>query len=360
MLKLSLRDLRAHVGRYVLTFLAVDHRRRVRGRGHHAHRHDRAHARRPVRRAQPRHRRGRARRRPVRARPRVRRRRRSGPASRPSWPTRWPRSTGVAAAEGYLQGFTRPIGPDGVPYGNPTFGFPTIGTNWGVVDELNPFDIVRGPRAPRARTRSRSTSARSTRPATRSATSPAFQTASGVSSAQIVGVARFGTSDSPGGASITLFDNDTAQMLLAGPGEVDQIVECWPRPGSRRRRPGTRWPTPSPAGDVEVVTGDDAHRGDPGHRAGDVHRGAHVPARVRPHLGAGRDVRDLHELLVHRGPAAAAGGPAAGHRRRAGPGADLGGARVAGRRGGGVAASATGSGRGAGAGRWRGRSCRGR
>ena len=51
---------------------------------------------------------------------------------------------GVAAAEAYLQGYTRPIAPDGSPIGNPTFGAPTIGTNWGEVDDLNPFDIAEG------------------------------------------------------------------------------------------------------------------------------------------------------------------------------------------------------------------------
>src|SRR4029453_17864122 len=51
---------------------------------------------------------------------------------------------GVAAAEGYVQGYARPIGSDGRPYGNPDFGAPTIGTNWGVVDELNPFELVDG------------------------------------------------------------------------------------------------------------------------------------------------------------------------------------------------------------------------
>ena len=41
---------------------------------------------------------------------------------------------GVAAVEGTVQGYARPIGPDGEPYGNPTFGAPTIGMNWSKVD----------------------------------------------------------------------------------------------------------------------------------------------------------------------------------------------------------------------------------
>ena len=72
------------------------------------------------------------------------------------------------------------------------------------------------------------------------------QTASGVHEAQIVGIARFGTSDSPAGASITLFDADTAQMLLAGPGQVDQVPVV-AEPGVAPAACGTPWPRRSAA-----------------------------------------------------------------------------------------------------------------
>lgn len=54
---------------------------------------------------------------------------------------------GVAAAEAYVQGYTRPIDKEGEPYGNPNFGAATFGASWGTVDELNPFNVVDG-RAP--------------------------------------------------------------------------------------------------------------------------------------------------------------------------------------------------------------------
>ncbi len=162
---------------------------------------------------------------------------------------------GVAAAEGYLQGFARPIGPDGVPYGNPTFGFPTLGTNWGVVDELNPFDIVDG-RPPEGPDEIAFDKRTMDETGYRVGDIASFQTASGVSSAQIVGVARFGNSDSPGGASITLFDNDTAQMLLAGPGEVDQ-VSVLAEPGVSQAQARDAVADALAGQDLEIVTGSD-------------------------------------------------------------------------------------------------------
>ena len=130
---------------------------------------------------------------------------------------------GVVAAEGYLQGYARPIGPDGTPFGNPTFGAPTIGTNWGVVDELNPFDIVEGrpPEGPDELVFDKRTVDET---GYRVGDTASVQTAAGVTTAQLVGVARFGDTDSPGGAAITLFDNDTAQSFLALPGQVDTIA----------------------------------------------------------------------------------------------------------------------------------------
>src|SRR5512135_3687714 len=56
---------------------------------------------------------------------------------------------GAAAAEGSVLGYTRLIGKDGTPIGNPSNGAPTLGGNWGTVQALNPFHLVAG-RAPQA------------------------------------------------------------------------------------------------------------------------------------------------------------------------------------------------------------------
>lgn len=130
---------------------------------------------------------------------------------------------GVAAAEGYVQGYARPIRPDGEPYGNPNFGAPTIGTNWGVVDELNPFELVEG-RAPSGPDEIVFDKRTADQTGYRVGDTATVQTASGVHEATLVGIARFGSTDSPAGAAITLFDDATAQAMLATPGQVDTIA----------------------------------------------------------------------------------------------------------------------------------------
>ena len=130
---------------------------------------------------------------------------------------------GVAAAESYVQGYTRPISADGEPYGNPTFGQPTIGTNWGEVDALNPFEVAEGrePRGPTEVALDRRTADRTGYDLGDTVT---FQTQSGVHEATLAGIVTFGTADSPAGTSVTLFDAQTAQGFLSGPGQVDVIA----------------------------------------------------------------------------------------------------------------------------------------
>ena len=256
MLKLSLRDLRAHVGRYLLTFLAV-----TIGVGSSPG-------------SSPSPTRSRAPSTtctpgstaaptwpcgapassssgPSSAAPC------SGPASPPPWSTRWPRSTGVAAAEGYLQGFARPIGPDGVPVRQPDVRLPDHRHQLGRGRRAQPVRASSRDGRPRAPTRSRSTSAPWTRPATGSATSPAFQTGSGVSSAQIVGIARFGTSDSPGGAVHHAVRQRHGPDAPGRPGAGRPGLDRGRARRVARTGPGTRWPTPSSGSDLEVVTGAD-------------------------------------------------------------------------------------------------------
>ena len=57
---------------------------------------------------------------------------------------------GVAVAEPSVQGYAQIIDKDGEPIGDPGFGPPTFGGNWSTVDELNPFTLVAGGRAPEA------------------------------------------------------------------------------------------------------------------------------------------------------------------------------------------------------------------
>jgi putative ABC transport system permease protein len=130
---------------------------------------------------------------------------------------------GVAAAEAYLQGYARPIAADGTPMGNPTFGAPTIGTNWGEIDELNPFELAEG-RAPEGPDELVFDKLTAEKGGYEVGDLASVQTAAGVTEATLVGIARFGTADSPAGMTVTLFDGDTAQGLLSFPGQVDTIA----------------------------------------------------------------------------------------------------------------------------------------
>jgi putative ABC transport system permease protein len=129
---------------------------------------------------------------------------------------------GVAEVEPYVQGYTRLIDQEGDPVGNPDFGPPTFGMNWGEVDQLNPFDLVEGeaPTGPGEIVLDKA-SADST--GYEVGDTARFQSPHGSGEATVVGIAKFGTADSPFGASFVMFDLDTAEELLAEPGQVDGV-----------------------------------------------------------------------------------------------------------------------------------------
>jgi putative ABC transport system permease protein len=129
---------------------------------------------------------------------------------------------GVAEVAPYVQGYTRPIDKEGEPFGNPDFGAPTFGSSWGTVDELNPFDLVEGspPQGPDEIVFDKRTADETGYAVGDVAT---VQTPVGARNVTVVGIAKFGQADSPAGASFTMFDLATAEQLLAEPGKVDGI-----------------------------------------------------------------------------------------------------------------------------------------
>jgi putative ABC transport system permease protein len=130
---------------------------------------------------------------------------------------------GVAAADGDVSGFARIIDRDGDPVGNPGFGPPTLGANWGANDALNPFTLREG-RAPRADGEIviDAASARST--GYRPGDTVPVQTKEGVDDLTLVGIAGFGSVDSPAGASYVMFTTAEAQRLLGEPGRFNDIA----------------------------------------------------------------------------------------------------------------------------------------
>jgi putative ABC transport system permease protein len=130
---------------------------------------------------------------------------------------------GVAGAEGNVGGYARIINRFGDPVGNPEFGAPTLGGNWSEIDALNPFNLAEG-RAPR--TDDEIVIDRGSAKSTDFGVGDQIdvQTRDGVGTYTLSGIARFGTADSPGGASYVLWTTAEAQRLLIEPGKFSSII----------------------------------------------------------------------------------------------------------------------------------------
>src|SRR6185437_13098403 len=123
-----------------------------------------------------------------------------------------------AVAEGSIFGYARLVGSDGQALGNPAMGAPTIGSNWTDTKALNSFTIVAG-RPPRADNEVviDKKSARDGHLAVGDTITVLVQ---GPPQRMLVtGIVRFGSADSPGGASIALFTLPAAERYLAEPGK---------------------------------------------------------------------------------------------------------------------------------------------
>jgi putative ABC transport system permease protein len=129
---------------------------------------------------------------------------------------------GVRAAEGQVMGFAQIVGKNGKPVGDPNMGAPTFGSNWGTVPALNPFKLSEG-RPPRSDDeividrKSAHDGKLSVGDATK------VLTQAGPIPVRVVGIAKFGTLDSPGGASFASFTLPAAQRYIAAPGKLDAI-----------------------------------------------------------------------------------------------------------------------------------------
>src|SRR5215469_9115734 len=159
---------------------------------------------------------------------------------------------GVAAAEGSVLGYTRLIGKDGTPIGNPANGAPTLGGNWGTVPGLNPFHLVAGhaPQAPGEVVIDKQSATTGHLAVGDTTTVLANGPPQRV---RIVGIVGFGNADSPGGASIVLFTTPTAQRLVAAPGKFNQISFV-AAPGVSQQQLASNLQRTLPPG-TEAVTG---------------------------------------------------------------------------------------------------------
>lgn len=129
---------------------------------------------------------------------------------------------GVDDADGQVQGFAQYVGADGEAIGNPGQGAPTLGFSWPEVEQLNPFVLVDGerPRGPNQVAMDKKT-----------ADDEGYEVGDTVEvltqqepqEFTISGITRFGSADSPAGATVALFDLPTAQAIIAEPGKFDSI-----------------------------------------------------------------------------------------------------------------------------------------
>jgi putative ABC transport system permease protein len=131
--------------------------------------------------------------------------------------------SGVAVAEGEVQGYAQLIGTDGKPIGDPDQGAPTLGAAWSVHPDLNPFRIAEG-RAPAKAGEIVIDKKSADDGGLGVGDTVSVVTRTGRTDATIAGIARFGTADSPAGASFVLWTPEEAQRLVAEPGKFDSVA----------------------------------------------------------------------------------------------------------------------------------------
>ncbi|MGH9178865.1 MAG: ABC transporter permease [Acidimicrobiales bacterium] len=130
---------------------------------------------------------------------------------------------GVDLAEGSVVGYGQLIGTDGEPIGDPNQGAPTFAVDWPELDELNPFNLAEG-RAPEADDEVVIDKHSADEGDLAVGDRTTVITKSGPIPVEIVGMARFGDADSPGGASFAMFTQAAAERYVAEPGKVDEIA----------------------------------------------------------------------------------------------------------------------------------------
>src|SRR5215467_8815797 len=133
------------------------------------------------------------------------------------------RVPGVAADEGSAYGYARLTGNNGKALGNPAAGAPTLGGNWNRVSQLNPWTLVAG-HPPRAADQVVIDAKSATDGHLRVGGMTTVLALGAPQRFRVVGIVKFGTADSPGGASVALFTMPVAQRLVAGPGKLTSVL----------------------------------------------------------------------------------------------------------------------------------------
>lgn len=159
---------------------------------------------------------------------------------------------GVAIAEGHIEAYAQLVDKAGKPIGNPNMGAPVLGAAWLNSDALNPFDLTSG-RPPQADDEVVIDKGSADEAGFTVGDTTTVLTQTGPQHVEIVGIATFGDTDSPGGASYTMFTPAAAQAYLTQPGKIDAI-KIIAEPGANEAQLVADIAKVVPAG-TEVLTG---------------------------------------------------------------------------------------------------------
>ena len=122
-----------------------------------------------------------------------------------------------------VEGYAQLVGRDGEAIGNPAAGAPTLGEAWTAgADRMEPYRFAEG-RPPRASNEVAIDKHSADVGKLEVGDRVTVLTKHQPREYTITGIVRWGTADSPLGASITLFDLATAERVLAAPGRADEI-----------------------------------------------------------------------------------------------------------------------------------------
>lgn len=126
----------------------------------------------------------------------------------------------AAATEG---GYAQIVGKDGRAIGNPGMGAPTFGNTWSTDPRLNSFHLVEG-RAPDADDHVVIDAFSADQGDLNVGDRTKILTKAGSIEVQIVGIAKFGKANSPGGATFVGFTLAAAQRYLGEPGKINSVA----------------------------------------------------------------------------------------------------------------------------------------
>ncbi|MET0578485.1 MAG: FtsX-like permease family protein, partial [Ilumatobacteraceae bacterium] len=121
-----------------------------------------------------------------------------------------------------INGYAQLVGRDGQPVGDVSKS-PAFGTNWVAVDDLNPYKLASG-HAPNADDEIVIDKASADKAGYQPGDVATVLTKGAPREFTIAGIAKFGSADSPAGATAVLFTDTTAAALLATPGQADAIA----------------------------------------------------------------------------------------------------------------------------------------